>query len=85
MLEFTQSATKDGGALASWRMEAPPSDCGNSNIAIRTQGSKNSYIYSSLTSVTSSLTTVDNPARTCKSDGMTIFVDLPSATVASVS
>ena len=28
---FTQSATKDGGALASWRMEAPPSDCGNRN------------------------------------------------------
>ena len=28
---FTQSATKDGGALASWRMDAPASDCVNLN------------------------------------------------------
>ena len=39
---FTQSATKDGGALASWRMEAPPSDCVNI-IAVRAQGSVSSY------------------------------------------
>ena len=28
---FTQSAIMDGGAFASWRMEAPPSDCVNRN------------------------------------------------------
>ena len=45
---LTQSATKDGGALASWRMEAPPSDCVSMNSRPSARLESSYFVYTRL-------------------------------------